>query len=452
MVLADIRSGLDKFLDPLDSQTYQNTYRVQKRDSLLKPAKSLGTRANSIWKMAQYIVATYDGKEDKPIEDYIKGWSILVKHSKDQFLIIQLDETDNWAMYDSYCNFMGGNEFIESYFDEHSVQIGAKGGLNPVQKVYFGTPGGGKSRTVKDWLKARGVKKEQIFRTTFHPDTDYASFVGSYKPIMKGDRILYEYVPQVFTEAYIAAWNNLESKTEVYLVIEELNRGNCAQIFGDLFQLLDRKGGISEYPIKADRDLKQYLLTAKDDSGDSVLKNMDGIENGDLLLPSNFNIIATMNTSDQSLFPMDSAFKRRWDWEYVPIDYDNEASKFHITLRSGKKYDWMSFLDKVNERIVDVTDSEDKQLGNFFIKESIDEDGFKSKVLFYLWSEICKEEYKTNKNFFRSTSPDGSIIEFSFNDLFDLRKKKDISLEGFMRYLGVEEAKDGDTEDAEEVD
>ena len=450
MVLTDIQAGLDKFVEPLDSQTYQNTYRVQKRNSLLKPAKSLGTRANSIWKMAQYIVATYDQDNTHPLADYLKGWSILVKHSKDQYLIIEIDDKDNWEMYDSYGTLMGGNEYIETYFAQMVTQKGNIGGLVPIQKIYFGTPGGGKSRAVKDWLKSKGVEKQQIYRTTFHPDTDYASFVGSYKPLMKGEDMTYEFVPQIFTEAYIAAWNLLESKTPVYLVIEEINRGNCAQIFGDLFQLLDRRGGVSEYPIRADKDLNNYLLTAVNEDGSPVLQNKDGIDNGELTLPSNFNIIATMNTSDQSLFPMDSAFKRRWSWEYVPISYDNEDSKFCITLKSGQKYQWMSFLEKVNEKILDTTESEDKQLGNFFIKEDIAEDEFRSKVMFYLWSEICKEEYKTSKNFFRCAKPDGTITEFTFNDLYDLQNKKGISLEGFMNYLAVDLYEEEPEEDPNE--
>ena len=158
--------------------------------------------------------------------------------------------------------------------------------FEPTQKIFFGTPGGGKSFRVKKFIEEERNAKGRYFRVTFHPDTDYASFVGSYKPIMKGNEITYEYVPQVFTRAYIAAWN--DPKNEYFIDIEEINRGNCAQIFGDLFQLLDRKSdtGLSEYPVKADADLCNYLVNAVDKDGNPILKNKDGIKtmNCDFLL------------------------------------------------------------------------------------------------------------------------------------------------------------------------
>ena len=127
-----------------------------------------------------------------------------------------------------------------------------------LQKIFFGTPGSGKSHSVKELTEGK-----KVHRTTFHPDSDYASFVGCYKPTMERDEIKYSFTPQVFTEAYIDAWKNLEE--DVYLVIEEINRGNCAQIFGDLFQLLDRKAdGYSDYRIKADSDLRDYLYSQLD--------------------------------------------------------------------------------------------------------------------------------------------------------------------------------------------
>ena len=318
-----------------------------------------------------------------------------------------------------------------------------KDGFIPIQKIYFGTPGGGKSHKVKTLIEDTKNAKDRYFRTTFHPDTDYASFVGSYKPIMKGELICYEYVPQVFTLAYIAAWNDPDN--EYFLDIEEINRGNCAQIFGDLFQLLDRnKKGYSEFPIQADSDLANYLLNAKDEDGHDILSNKEGIEKKKLCLPPNLSIVATMNTSDQSLFPMDSAFKRRWDWEFVPCTF-NEKDNYNITIGS-KVYKWHTFLKEANARIKQATDSEDKQMGAYFVKTDMDEEKFKSKVMYYLWSEICKEEYKTQNNFFRYIDQENNEQEFTFNELYDEGSTK--MLQKFMKFMNVS-SDNGDNPDEE---
>lgn len=297
------------------------------------------------------------------------------------------------------------------------------------QRIYFGLPGSGKSHKIKTDLNNKGIPEENIFRTTFHPDTDYSCFVGCYKPIMVNDVITYKYQPQVFTLAYMYAWQN--PKEKVFLIIEEINRGNCAQIFGDLFQLLDRRNsdGVSEYAIKADTDLADYL---KNEMADNV-----GIYQGKLCLPPNLSILATMNTSDQSLFPMDSAFKRRWDWEYVPCKPSDNNFKILI---GKKEYSWQVFRQQINAKIKEATDSEDKQLGSFFIKNDIYKDEFKSKVMFYLWSEIFKEEYKTQNNYFRyykTESKNETPIEFTFNELFESENDEEI-LNGFMKYLSEE--------------
>jgi len=309
---------------------------------------------------------------------------------------------------------------------------------SPLQTIFYGTPGSGKSHKVKGIVEEKYRNKEEqenfVFRTTFHPDSDYASFVGCYKPVMEGDVIKYKFTPQAFTKAYVKAWQN--PGEPVYLIIEEINRGNCAQIFGDLFQLLDRKDGVSEYSIDADNDLKDYLEK-------ELGVGHAGIANGKLRLPANFNILATMNTSDQSLFPMDSAFKRRWSWQCVPIEYEekkrdgykNDSYDFTINI-DNNLYSWHDFLKKVNEKIKKTTLSEDKQMGNFFITSSIDERQFIDKVMFYLWNDICKDEYGANSFFRRYIDENNPESEFSFNDLFE-ENYKDI-LTGFMKYLSVE--------------
>lgn len=457
-----------------------------------------------------------DDSPSIPIERYINGWKELCKNYKNQYLLIERFSGE-WEMYDSYGELLGDNDYIKNYLQEQSIRkenSNKKSGLSSQKAlIYYGAPGTGKSRLIEDDLLKKNIHKENIFRTTFHPDSDYASFVGAYKPTMeklsdmiyakeeliikltetkksgvpyptqkfgakywrslkslnhqdkkdmlnacgisdkftteldkgmavgeeyldfsKESRIIYAFVPQTFLRAYIQAYR--KPKEQVFLVIEEINRGNCAQIFGDIFQLLDRDSdGNSIYSIKADTDLRDYLEY-------TLGENHPGIRNGELRIPSNLSILATMNTSDQSLFPMDSAFKRRWAWEYVPINAECPNSQFNITIGNGvskKTYKWASFLTLVNERIHKLSDSEDKQMGNFFIKDDIDVDEFKSKVMFYLWSEVCKE-YEHAGSFFKYKDADGKEVEFTFNNLFPTNEATNGILQQFMDYLGVEQA------------
>lgn len=309
------------------------------------------------------------------------------------------------------------------------------------QQIFYGAPGTGKSHTINE-----KTKDEDVIRTTFHPDTDYSTFVGAYKPttkevdlrdlsghkvvengeVVKEDRIVYEFVAQSFLQAYVSAWKkyadaNEDEPQKQYLVIEEINRGNCAQIFGDLFQLLDRNDyGFSDYPIKADADMKRQLqkafaglLIAQKDEINAMYEGKDIVSqvlNGDiLLLPNNLYIWATMNTSDQSLFPIDSAFKRRWDWTYMPI---SNAEKDWIIEVDGSKYDWWQFLEKINEKIGSTTNFEDKKLGYFFSKAQdgvISAKTFVGKVIFYLWNDVFKD-YEFGDAIFNDE--DGSKLSF----------------------------------------
>ena len=372
-----------------------------------------------------------------------------------------------------------------------------------LQQIYYGAPGTGKSKDIKDLTFG-----EDIIRTTFHPDSDYASFVGTYKPIteevvlrdcngkkvideetgkvVKEDRIAYKFIPQAFLEAYVKAWKKLGSKTseksdksynrihpalldtpeifnknkaskKQYLIIEEINRGNCAQIFGDLFQLLDRNEyGFSDYPIVADKDMQKYLekefagweITNKDEInqlyGEANMVNL--IMKGErLVLPSNLYIWATMNTSDQSLFPIDSAFKRRWDWKYVPIregrDKETNALLNWYINTGDKQYKWWSFIKKVNDLIGSLTNSEDKKLGYFFCKAKdgeIDADLFVSKVIFYLWNDVFKDYGFDDKDF---QDEEGKILSFDrFYEDKNGKTNVDIAIvKQFLENLGVEE-------------
>lgn len=333
---------------------------------------------------------------------------------------------------------------------------------------------------------------ESVIRTTFHPDSDYASFVGTYKPIteevtlrdcygkkvideetnevVKEERIAYKFIPQAFLEAYVEAWKKLGSSKKQYLIIEEINRGNCAQIFGDLFQLLDRNEyGFSDYPIVADKDMQKYLekefagweITNKDEInqlyGEANMVNL--IMKGErLVLPSNLYIWATMNTSDQSLFPIDSAFKRRWDWKYVPIreGRDKETNaKLNWYINTGdKQYNWWSFISKVNKLIGSLTNSEDKKLGYFFCKAKdgeIDADLFVSKVIFYLWNDVFKDYGFDDKDF---QDEEGKILSFDrFYEDKNGKTNVDITIvEQFLENLGVEEYYSDEREEEEDID
>lgn len=268
--------------------------------------------------------------------------------------------------------------------------------LNSKNIIFYGAPGTGKSHKVKELVAGKEVRTERV---TFHPEYDYSAFVGSYKPTMEGKDIRYEFVPQAFTNIYVNAWNDLDN--DYYLVIEEINRGNCAEIFGDIFQLLDRT---NDYHITPSKELKEYLTTKF--SGN--LK----IDGEKLILPPNLNILATMNTSDQSLFPMDSAFKRRWDWEYIPIKYEisenNISSKFKVQLSEQESFSWLSFIKEVNSLIKSNDNlGMDKCLGNYFIKpvtDEIDIETFINKAIFYLWNDVFKDENEENNIFLNKTS------------------------------------------------
>lgn len=351
-----------------------------------------------------------------------------------------------------------------------------------LQQIYYGAPGTGKSKTIKDLTFG-----ESVIRTTFHPDSDYASFVGTYKPIteevdlrdcngkkvidddtkevVKEERIAYKFIPQAFLEAYVKAWKKLGSSKKQYLIIEEINRGNCAQIFGDLFQLLDRNEyGFSDYPIVADKDMQKYLekefagweITNKDEInqlyGEANMVNL--IMKGErLVLPSNLYIWATMNTSDQSLFPIDSAFKRRWDWKYVPIregrDKETNAPLNWYINTGDKQYKWWSFISKVNELIGSLTNSEDKKLGYFFCKAKdgeIDADLFVSKVIFYLWNDVFKDYGFDDKDF---QDEEGKILSFDrfYEDVNGVTNVNVANVELFLENLGVDEFISDDEEE-----
>lgn len=327
---------------------------------------------------------------------FIKDLQLTVENNSEDYFGVYKSNLGEYYLYfiprPLYENFikmftsLTPNVSVQASTDKSNSQKGV------LQQIFYGAPGTGKSHTIKE-----ETKEEDVIRITFHPDTDYSSFVGAYKPttallpicdelgqpmkigstVLHKEQIVYEFVAQSFLQAYVNAWKKYDKDDKQYLVIEEINRGNCAQIFGDLFQLLDRNDyGFSDYPIKADADMKRQLQKAfaglaieQSDKINAIYEGKDIVSqvlNGDiLLLPNNLYIWATMNTSDQSLFPIDSAFKRRWDWTYMPI---SNAEKHWVIGVDGNNYDWWQFLEKINEKIGSTTNSEDKKLGYFFCK------------------------------------------------------------------------------------
>ena len=321
-----------------------------------------------------------------------------------------------------------------AFFEIFSAQLKRHKINAPIQQILFGAPGTGKSHTIN---RDANITEHNSIRTTFHPDSDYSTFVGCYKPTKDevSGEITYNFTPQAFTNAYVAAWKDVQNP--FFLIIEEINRGNCAQIFGDIFQLLDRdEYGYSSYKTTPDQDLANYISKQFEDTDidDAELKSGKKMQ-----LPPNLYIWATMNTSDQSLFPIDSAFKRRWDWRYIPIDY---TDKGHYIACGDTQYSWADFLQKVNDKVEAVTQSEDKKLGYWFMgngaeQKEITIDRFVSKVIFYLWNDVFKDFGKSGNTIFKDSFA-------KFHLFFDFSGKPKVDV--VKAFLDALEVKSGEIE------
>ena len=276
----------------------------------------------------------------------------------------------------------------------------------PRNRILFGAPGTGKSFTLnheKDLLLVDGGEYERV---TFHPDYSYANFVGTYKPVPckdsdGKDAITYSYVPGPFMRTYVKALQN--SRTDApkpfLLVIEEINRANVAAVFGDVFQLLDRGNDeVSEYPIQASEDIKKYLAGELGGNSDDY---------AEIRIPDNMFIWATMNSADQGVFPMDTAFKRRWDFTYLGID-DSEAGIVgkKVILGQGdyrRIVEWNALRKAINNELLTYKVNEDKLMGPYFISKKNLPEGemidpavfariFKNKVIMYLFDDAAKQK------------------------------------------------------------
>ncbi|MCU8045611.1 MULTISPECIES: AAA family ATPase [unclassified Shewanella] len=253
-----------------------------------------------------------------------------------------------------------------------------------INKIYYGAPGTGKSHKIDEL-----APEENSIRTVFHSETQYSDFVGCLKPCMNGSDISYQFRPGPFTLALVKAVSDTEA--HFYLIIEEINRAAAAAVFGDIFQLLDRRDdGRSQYAIDVvDMDFKHYL----ENNCPSLL------DRGRLILPSNLSLLATMNSSDQAVMPMDSAFKRRWQFEYVSIESDTYP-RGHFNLNAGADtltVSWENLSKVINNQLAGVQIPEDRLLGPWFVNENELQNSqatLAGKLAMYLWEDVLRHAHR----------------------------------------------------------
>ncbi|SMC18783.1 AAA domain (dynein-related subfamily) [Clostridium acidisoli DSM 12555] len=296
--------------------------------------------------------------------------------------------------------------------DISALQVSYNNVIEPHNRIIFGAPGTGKSYKLNEDRKK--FFKDKYERVTFHPNYSYAQFVGNYKPKPKfridgTEYVSYEFVPGPFLRTWIKAQNSIKNdeNANYLLIIEEINRANVAAVFGDIFQLLDRSmDGTSEYEIATSEDMREYLIKEGGFAADEVAT---------IRIPNNMYIWATMNSADQGVLPMDSAFKRRWNFEYLGI---NEASSkikdTEITLKPYGTIKWDMLRISINNALIEADVNEDKLIGSFFLSDkelkssSIDEI-FKSKLLMYLFEDVLK--HRKGKLFKSELNTFSKIIE-----------------------------------------
>ena len=336
------------------------------------------------------IVHNHDMKKDfllkfniEPLDGYYQNdWQLyeIVKKAGMKFYslfddaIVRLFYKKGDSIWDSYEND------LKKSGDNMSFESNLKRNI-----IYFGAPGTGKSYNLNKDLEKLNCSYERV---TFHPDYSYANFAGTYKPVPKGENISYEYVPGPFIRSLSKALKNPDNP--FLLIIEEINRANVAAVFGDVFQLLDRdEDNSSRYPIEATEDMKIYLKRELNEDFEKIK------------IPSNLFIWATMNSADQGVFPMDTAFKRRWDFKYFDINHNEElVSNIKVEL-NNQIISWNDLRKAINEELLTYKINEDKLLGPFFAfneylnkKISLDEFKliFKNKVIMYLFEDAARSK------------------------------------------------------------
>ena len=298
------------------------------------------------------------------------------------------------------------------------------------QTIFYGSPGCALDmaihKAIREWGEQEKIDEKdfQLFHTTFHPATTYDHFVSTEKTHTQKNITTLEYNLKVFMKAYDAARHK---DTPVILIIKDIHRGDVPKIFGEFYSLLDRQNGESEHSVETDHNLAVAL-----NSGDSRISKTS------ISLPNNFYIWGTMTTGEEAAFAMDHAFQRKWYWEYVPINVEN-CINFDIEI-GHNFYRWYDILKAINDVIFRYTHSEEQLLGEFFIDDDKNyyiwkSSDFKNFVMHHLWYTFCKDNYGTDKNFFRYQDPQfkGATVEFTFQQLFT--SKGDDILEKFLEFI-----------------
>lgn len=325
---------------------------------------------------------------------------------------------------------------LSNDIDDKNIILSEYKREKPLQVMYYGAPGTGKSYSIASLIKksypgyTEYDDNPYVFRTTIYRDYSYYDFVGNIMPVTKEGKVSYEFVPGIFTTALCAALRTQDRNIDVYLILEEMSRGDIASIFGDIFQLLDRDNtGKSMYGIN-NKSIYEYLIL------NGVIKAGHKI-----IIPSNLHIIGTVNTSDQNVNVIDTAFKRRFDFKYIGVDPihvngkdDEYVNNFNIQFTDTDTYEWVKLYQAINHIIInDLGLAEDKQLGPFFLKDKGDDDANRKqvadKLLHYLWQDVERVSY-TGASLF-----DDSIK--SFGQLYStFKNKKNILSESVKQVYG----------------
>ena len=445
---------LDLGLIAVTADTYPNTFVIKDKKTFLDA--NLGTRANTPWRLAEYIFLLSPFTTDQ--KEILGKWKNMVGTDPTGKNIQKLcvpvdDDCVSFDVYDASGMHIKSGSLNQIVPASKAKQLVQDSSIPPKQIIYYGVPGCGKSHEVQKETKS--LPKDRVMRVVFHPDYSNADFVGQILPHVDGKDVSYEFTPGPFAKILKKA---LRSNEPHALVIEEINRGNAAAIFGEVFQLLDRyrdekpagdddwepnigksRIGWSKYSI-INEELEKYIVNAKDAASGAEATVVD--ENkvprehmlecglvfhvGDgIRIPPNLSIYATMNTSDQNVFTLDNAFQRRWEMKQIPNTLNNaeegEEKKQYECEIEATGVQWGLFRDAINELIMEsaqesgLSSMEDKRLGGWFITPDkdgvISKDAFANKVLKYLWDDAFK--FDRQKHFGNAKTLEDLIERFT---------------------------------------